>query len=123
MGADLASSNGLYSAWMSRRSAQLAAAVTGTGRNPQIQDTGVFNLVVGGITSSTTVTSAVFLFGTGLELYVGRRPSSLIGYGFYAPLAVGGVLVGGKLLEPSKRRCSFRATLPDVGYFDVNPSN
>ena len=85
-----------------------------TGRNPQIEDTGVFNLAVGGITSSTTVTSAVFSFGTGPDFTLVGVPAPLIGYGLYVLLAVGGVLVGAKLLELSSRRRSFRATVPQV---------
>ena len=44
-----------------------------TGRNPQIQDTGTFLLSVLGITSSTTVTSVQFSFGTGPDSFLPGR--------------------------------------------------
>jgi hypothetical protein len=76
-----------------------------TGRNPQIEDTGVFDLTVGGITSSTTVTSVVFSFGTGPDSFLPGVPvpAPLIGHGLFVLLAVGGVLSGRKLLESFKR--------------------
>ena len=36
-----------------------------TGRNPQIQNTGTFNLTTAGVTAATPINSAVFEFGTG----------------------------------------------------------
>ena len=46
-----------------------------TGRNPQIQNTGIFVLSVLGVTSSTNVTGGTFLFGTAAEFSL---PDSLI---------------------------------------------
>ena len=85
-----------------------------TGRNPQIEGTGVFHLTVGGITSSTTVTSAVFSFGTGPDSTLPGVPvpAPLIGHGLLVLLAVGGVLFGGKLLEFGKPPRSLKAAIP-----------
>jgi hypothetical protein len=83
-----------------------------TGRDPQIEGTGVFDLTVQGITSSTIVTSAVFSFGTGPDSTLpGMQsvPAPLIGHGLLVLLAVGGVLFGGKLSESLKTRHSHAA--------------
>ena len=74
------------------------------GRNPQIE--GLFDVTVGGITSSTTVTSAVFSFGTGPDSTLPAVPATaapLIGHGLWVLLSVGGVLFGGKLVESLKK--------------------
>jgi hypothetical protein len=41
-----------------------------TGRNPQIQGTGTFDLTVDGITSTTSVDSVTFYFGTGPDFHL-----------------------------------------------------
>lgn len=47
-----------------------------TGRNPQIQGTGTFNLSVNGITANTTVTGVSFAFGTGPDNFLPGTPSA-----------------------------------------------
>ena len=47
-----------------------------TGRNPQIQDTGTFNLIVNGISADTHVTSVTFEFGTGPDSDLPGVPST-----------------------------------------------
>jgi hypothetical protein len=46
-----------------------------TGRNPQIQNTGTFNLLVNGITANTTVTAVTFAFGTGPDSFLEGDPT------------------------------------------------
>jgi hypothetical protein len=47
-----------------------------TGRNPQIQGTGTFDLTALGITSDTTVTGVVFSFGTGPDSFLTGVPTT-----------------------------------------------
>ena len=56
-----------------------------TGRNPQIQNTGIFVLSVLGVTSSTNVTGGTFLFGTAAEFSL---PDSLIPVAVPLPAAL-----------------------------------
>jgi hypothetical protein len=55
------------------------------GRNPQIQNTGMFVLSVLGVTSSTNVTGVTFLFGTGPDFSL---PDSLIPVAVPLPAAL-----------------------------------
>ena len=74
--------------------------------NPSTIGAGTFelNFLTGsGITAATTVTAATFSFGTGPDTFI-TVPAPLIGHGLLALLAIGGVLLGNKLLENFKKR-------------------
>jgi hypothetical protein len=71
--------------------------------NPSTIGAGTFELNFTGITAATTVTAATFSFGTGPDTFI-TVPAPLIGHGLLALLAIGGVLLGKKLLENFKKR-------------------
>jgi hypothetical protein len=87
-----------------------------TGRNPQIQGTGTFDLTVPGITSGTSVNSVVFSFGTGPDSTLPGVvvPAPSIGRGLPVLLAICGLLFGVRLLERRRRRHSFGTAIPDA---------
>jgi hypothetical protein len=71
--------------------------------NPSTIGPATFELDFAGVTAATTVTVATFSFGTGPDTFL-TIPAPLIGHGLLALLAIGGGLLGSKLLEHFKKR-------------------
>src|SRR5262249_18419137 len=71
--------------------------------NPSTIGPATFELDFAGGTAATTVTVATFSFGTGPDTFI-AVPTPLIGHGLLALLAIGGVLLGSKLLEHFRKR-------------------
>jgi len=80
------------------------ASITNGMFSPFVVGPATFTLNLSGVTAATTVipTSVVFSFGTGPDTFI-AVPAPIIGHGLLALLAIGGVLLGSKLLKEHKK--------------------
>jgi hypothetical protein len=82
--------------------------------NPYTDRPGTFTVDLSDVTSSTTISSVQFSFGTGPDTFIAGHviPAPPIGQGLPVVLAVGGLLLGFKLWERGQKRRSPETAIP-----------